>query len=510
MMRYLKAFFNKVFITAVLILIQAGWFVLFFLKLTQYSYLLRFFFAALSVIIAIRLIGKDENSDIKIAWVVLIMTLPLLGGLLYICFGDKKPSKKMRRKLDQTHSKCIGFYKQDDEVMRELESEDSRVAEIFGYLQRYSDFPVWKNTSAKYYKLGEEMFEDMVAELEKAEKFIFLEYFIIDDGFMWDKILDILKRKVAQGVDVRLMYDEFGSLFLLPKDFTKQMESAGIKCMAFNPLVPFISAVMNNRDHKKILVIDGHTGFTGGINLADEYINKINRYGHWKDTGIMLKGDAVWSFTLMFLEMWNSFRPEDTDFEQYRPHCLHPEPFDSDGFVQPFSDTPLDDENVGENIYIHILNQAKNYVYIFTPYLVPDNEMITAMCLAAKRGVDVRLVTPAVSDGKLVQRLSRSYYRVLIKAGVRIYEYSPGFIHAKSYVSDDCIGVVGTINMDFRSLYLHFECAALLYRSKAVMQLKEDSLSTIEKSKEISKEMCEKGFFGKLLDSLLRLAAPLL
>lgn len=509
-MRYFKAFFNKVFITAVLILLQVGWFVLFFLKLTRYSYLLRLFFAALSVLIAIRLIGKDENSDIKIAWVVLIMALPLLGGLLYLCFGDKKPSKKMRRKLDKTHREHIELYKQDESVMQELEKEDCRAAEVFGYLKRYSDFPVWRNPEAKYFKIGEEMFEEMVVQLEKAERFIFLEYFIIDDGYMWKTISGILKRKAAQGVDVRLIYDEFGSLFLLPKDFTQQMEASGIKCMVFNPLVPFISAVMNNRDHRKILVIDGNVGFTGGINLADEYINKIDRYGHWKDTGVMLKGDAVWNFTLMFLEMWNSFRPEDNDYEQYRPQYEQGEQHEIDGYVQPFSDTPLDDENVGENIYIHVLNQAKKYVYIFTPYLVPDNEMITAMCLAAKRGVDVRLVTPSVSDNKLVHRLSRSYYSVLIKAGVRIYEYTPGFIHAKSYVSDDCMGVVGTINMDFRSLYLHFECAALLYRSKAVLQLKEDSIATIEKSREISKQMCEKGFFGKLLDSLLRLLAPLL
>lgn len=508
-MRYIKAFFNKVFITALLILIQAGWFVLFFMKLTEYSHWTRAFFATLSLVIAVRIIGKDENSEYKISWIVLITILPLFGGLLYLCFGNKKPSKNMRKKLDMTHNEYLSQYAQDEKIMNDIKKDNLRIGEISGYLQKYSGFPLYVNTKTKYYRIGEEMFEDMLAELEKAEHFIFLEYFIIDDGLMWEKTLEILKRKVKQGVDVRLMYDDFGSLFLLPKDFVKQMESVGIKCMAFNPLVPFISAVMNNRDHRKILVIDGHTGFTGGINLADEYINRIHPHGHWKDTGIMLKGEAVWSFTLMFLEMWNSFRHEDICFDDYKPHRWHKEPFETDGFVQPFSDTPLDDENVGENVYIEMLNQAEDYVYIFTPYLIPDNEMKTAMCLAAKRGVDVRLVTPKIADKKMVHRLTRSYYRPLLKSGVRIYEYTPGFIHAKSCVCDDIAGVVGTINMDFRSLYLHFECAAFFYKSSAVMYLKKDSLDTIARSEEISEDFCSKGFFSTLLDSLLRLIAPL-
>lgn len=506
-MRYLKTFFNKVFITAVLILVQVGWFVLFFLKLTRYSHWTRAFFAVLSICIAIKIIGRDLNSDIKIAWIVMIMILPLLGGLLYLCFGNKKPSRRMKKKFDKVHEENFGCYAQDAGVSDKLQTDNRRMRELCGYLERFSDFPVWTGTETQYYSVGEDMFESMIAELEKAERFIFMEYFIIDGGFMWDKIFELLKQKVKSGVDVRIIYDDFGSLFLLPKDFVKQLELCGIKCMAFNPLVPFISAVMNNRDHRKILVVDGHTAFTGGVNIADQYINRTHPYGHWKDTGIMLKGEAVWNFTLMFLEMWNSFRPEDDNFSDYKPCCGTS--YD-DGFVQPYSDTPFDDENVGENVYIEILNQAKDYVYIFTPYLIPDNEMITALKLAAKRGVDVRMVTPGASDSKLVQRLSRSYYAPLIKSGVRIYEYTPGFIHAKSYVSDDAAGVVGTINMDFRSLYLHFECAVLFYKSKAVMQLKEDSVKTIAQSREITKKDCQKGFFSEMLDSLLRFLAPLL
>lgn len=508
-MRYIKAFFNRIFITAVLILIQAGWFVVFFIRLAEYAHWIRTFFALISLLVAVRIIGRDENSDYKISWIALITILPLFGGLLYLCFGNKKPSKKMRKKLDKARKEYFPQYAQDEKIMSEFKTDNLRMGEISEYLYKYSGFPVYVNTKTKYYPIGEEMFEDMIAELEKAEHYIFLEYFIIDEGYMWGSILEILKRKVKQGVDVRLMYDDFGSIFLLPKDFVKQMEALGIKCMAFNPLVPFISAVMNNRDHRKILVIDGHTAFTGGINLADEYINRTHPHGHWKDTGIMLKGEGVWSFTLMFLEMWNSFRQEDICFEDYKPHRWHEGPFESDGFVQPFSDTPMDDENVGENVYIQMLNNAENYAYIFTPYLILDGELKAALCLAAKRGVDVRIVTPKIADKKIVHRLTRSYYRPLLKAGVRIYEYTPGFIHAKSCVCDDIAGAVGTINMDFRSLYLHFECAAFFYKSSAVMPLKQDALETIAKSEEVSAEQRSKGFFPTLLDSLLRLVAPL-
>ncbi len=508
-MRYIKAFFNRIFITAVLILIQAGWFVVFFIRLAEYAHWIRTFFALISLLVAVRIIGRDENSDYKISWIALITILPLFGGLLYLCFGNKKSSKKMRKKLDKARKEYFPQYAQDEKIMSEFKTDNLRMGEISGYLYKYSGFPVYVNTKTKYYPIGEEMFEDMIAELEKAEHYIFLEYFIIDEGYMWGSILEILKRKVKQGVDVRLMYDDFGSIFLLPKDFVKQMEALGIKCMAFNPLVPFISAVMNNRDHRKILVIDGHTAFTGGINLADEYINRTHPHGHWKDTGIMLKGEGVWSFTLMFLEMWNSFRQEDICFEDYKPHRWHEGPFESDGFVQPFSDTPMDDENVGENVYIQMLNNAENYAYIFTPYLILDGELKAALCLAAKRGVDVRIVTPKIADKKIVHRLTRSYYRPLLKAGVRIYEYTPGFIHAKSCVCDDIAGAVGTINMDFRSLYLHFECAAFFYKSSAVMPLKQDALETIAKSEEVSAEQRSKGFFPTLLDSLLRLVAPL-
>lgn len=353
------------------------------------------------------------------------------------------------------------------------------------------------------------MFADMIAEMEKAKEYIFFEYFIIEDGIMWNRMLDLLTRKVKEGVDVRMIYDDVGSMFLLANDFPLEMERLGIKCLAFNRFRPIVSAVMNHRNHRKILIIDGHTGFTGGINIADEYINEKVRFGHWKDTGIMLKGEGVWSFLAMFIEMWNAFREDKLNIEEYYSKRKSVNKEGSDGFVQPFSDSPLDNEPLGENIYIEILSQANDYVYIFTPYLIIDNELQSALQLAAKRGVDVRIITPGIPDKKLVFRITRSNYIPLLKSGVRIYEYSPGFMHAKSYVSDDRLGVVGTVNMDYRSLYLHFECGVVLYEDQAIMQLKKDSLESLSLSKEIKIEDLNKGFFAGIFDAIIKLFAIL-
>ena len=289
------------------------------------------------------------------------------------------------------------------------------------------------------------------------------------------------------------------------------LQSRGIRCEVFNPLLPIASVLLNNRDHRKITVIDGYIGFTGGVNLADEYINRIERFGYWKDTGVMLQGEAVWSLTVMFLQMWSVLANESPDYGKYRPHEWHEQPFEGDGFVQPYGDTPLDHETVGESVYLNIINRAKKYVYIFTPYLITDNEMTTALCLAAKSGVDVRIVTPGIPDKKLVFLLTRSYYDKLIASGVRVFEYKPGFLHAKSFVCDDSIATVGTINLDYRSLYLHFECGVWMYQTDAVMQIKEDALDILEQCREVTEEDCRnKSGWTRLWQSILRLFAPLL
>lgn len=506
--QYRKLVINRIVITVLLILVQVGWFIFALEKLAGYSRWVGTAFTVLSVLIVLYIIGKDDNSAYKIGWIVLIMALPLFGGLLYLFFGDKKPSRKMRRRLQRQHEFYRGSLVRERKAPREPQG-NPRAEGTLRYVEDMSDFPAYENTHVTYYPCGEEMFQDMLEALKSARHFIFLEYFIVAEGKMWRTILDILKEKAAQGVDVRMIYDDMGCVALLPGGYDAELEKQGIKCLAFNPVVPLLSLVMNNRDHRKILVIDGHTGFTGGINLADEYINQKVRFGYWKDTGVRLKGEGVWSFTEMFLEMWNAFRKEDEEIDQFRPHVHHPEPFGGKGLVQPYSDSPLDNEMVAENVYLEILHQARRYVYIFTPYLIVDDVMRNALRLAAKRGVDVRIVTPGIPDKPMIFRLTRSNYPPLLRAGIRIYEYSPGFLHAKSYICDDEFGVVGSVNMDYRSLFLHFECATLLYHTEGLEELKLDCLKTMGESREITLADCKNGLIGGLFDSVLRVFAPL-
>lgn len=509
-MKLLKIINNRIFITSVLLLIQLVWFILFLIRLTGYYTWISAIFSILSILIVLFIVGNDLNASYKIGWIIVIMALPLFGGLFYLFFGNKRPSRAMRRCLNREHKRAVHLMNADQSIMDEIGEFDQRALGTCRYLQEKNSYPVYKDTETTYYSLGEIMYKDMLLELEKAQHFIFLEFFIIEEGIMWNSILEILTRKAAEGVDVRIIYDDVGSLFVLPSDFANKMEKRGIKTIAFNKFKPIFSLVMNNRDHRKILVIDGHTAYNGGINLADEYINERKKYGHWKDTGLRLKGDAVWSFTLMFLEMWNAFNKNKDVLENFKPPAYYTDGIKKNGYIQPFSDSPLDDEAIGEKVYIELLSQAKRYVYIFTPYLIIDNEMKFALCMTAKRGVDIRIVTPGIPDKKLVYRLTRSNYAPLLKDGVRIYEYTPGFIHAKSFVCDDELAVVGTINMDYRSLYLHFECGSLLYRNSSIMDLKKDSIETILKSKEVSINDRRHGFLGGLFDAVLRIFAPLL
>lgn len=505
-----KLFHNRVLITVILLLVQIYWLFLLLIRLINYSTVISLMFTILSISIVLFLVKKDENANYKIAWIVLVMVLPLFGGLLYVFLGDKRPSKKMREKFNRQRSKMMNTMPSDKELLSKIEDENPRGIGTAKYISSQSKYSIYSNTQTKYYPLGENMFEDMLEALRNAKHFIFMEYFIVNEGKMWDSILSILEQKVKEGVEVRFVYDDVGSLFTLSQDYFLKLERKGIKCFAFNPFVPVMSLVMNNRDHRKILVVDGYIGFTGGINLADEYINEYSKYGHWKDTGVRLIGEGVWNLTHMFLEMWNSFRLEDSEYSKFMPHMYHTDDFVSDGYVQAFGDSPLDDESVSENVYLDIVNKANKYVYICTPYLVLDDHMKDSLCLAAKRGVDVRIVTPGIPDKKIVYRLTRSNYTPLLKAGVRIYEYAPGFLHAKSFVSDDCCGVVGTINLDYRSLYLHFENGVYMIDSSALADLKQDCLDTMEKSREIYKEFHIHGMISQLFDSILRLLSPLL
>lgn len=503
----LNKILNPMVITGLLIVVQAIYIGELVFNLTSYSPYISLVLNVGAVIMALYVIWRDDNPAYKMGWLMIICLLPIMGALMYLFFGNKRPARPLIRKL----APCERSHRNDLIQVEPLTGiQHPRMRATASYIAKNGPYPAWSHTKNRYFPLADYAYPELLEDLEKAQHSIFMEYFIISEGGMWRGIFDVLKRKAAEGVDVRLIYDDFGSLPTMPKRFVRELKKAGIKVYAFNPLRPVLSLVYNNRDHRKMTIIDSYICYTGGFNLADEYINVQERFGHWKDSGLRLEGDAVWNYTVMFLTMWNAFVPTEETFDAFRPHAHHPEAFAGDGIVQPYSDTPLDDENVGENVYLEILSQARDYVYIFTPYLVIDNEMLTALSMAAKRGVDVRVVTPGIPDKKMVFRLTRSYYRPLIKAGVRIYEYTPGFIHAKSFLSDDKIGVVGTINMDYRSLYLHFECATMMIGCESLKALKRDCLETFDQSREVKAEHIKKNFFGILFEGLLRALSPML
>lgn len=504
--RFFNRVINRATVTVALVLLQIGWLLWAFFSLTAGKVWVNAGLNVLSLFITLYLVRKDENSDYKIIWLVLIGMMPLLGGALYLAFGNKAPAKRMRQRMQAVERQHTADLAQQP---GQTDALDPASRGLSRYVSEYGPYPAWKNSTAKYYPCGEAMYPDLLADLEKAERFIFLEFFIVRTGKMWKGVEDILVRKAAQGVDVRLIYDDFGSLLGLPSDFVVKMERAHIRCIPFNPVVPLVSLVMNHRDHRKIVVVDGNTAYTGGINLADEYINEEERFGYWKDAALRTEGAAVWNFTVMFLDHWNAFRPSEEDYAPFMPQA-EALSAQSDGVIQPYGDSPLDEEALAETVYLNIINQAQRYVYIYTPYFVVGETMLEALKAAAKRGVDVRLVLPGIPDKKLVFRLTRSYYVPLLRAGVRIYEFTPGFLHAKCYVSDDRAAVVGSINMDYRSLFLHFECGALLLYNSQVIALRDDVLRTLPECREVQLADCRTSLAGTLLDSVLRLLSPLM
>ncbi|WP_373220043.1 cardiolipin synthase [Blautia obeum] len=511
--RILKLLFNRIFYVAAALLLQLGWLLIMAWRLAAYSKYISNAIAIISILVVLWIVNKKINPSYKLGWTILILTVPVFGVLLYLLFGKSRIAQAIQYRYAQAQEESLPYMRQDEETFEELKEQGESAAVQSRYIHRYSGFPVHGNTTAEYFQVGDDMFPVLVRELEQAQHYIYIEYFIINDGVMWRTILDILERKAKEGVDVRLIYDGFGCLTTLPNRYDKILQEKGIKCVIFNPFRPILNIVQNNRDHRKICVIDGKTGFTGGINLADEYINQKERFGHWKDTAVMLKGEAVWNMTVMFMHMWSVVNGSRTPMEHelHMPHRYHPEAFEEDGFVQPYSDTPLDGEVLGENVYLNIINRARKYVYICTPYLIIDNEMMTALCLAAKSGVDVRIMTPGVPDKKMVFLLTQSYYEQLLEAGVRVYEYQPGFLHAKSFVCDDEIAVVGTINLDYRSLYLHFENGVWFYKNKVVADIFQDFKETLNYCDPINIEFCKnRNILVRGFQSILRLLAPLL
>ena len=461
-----------------------------------------------SVLAVLWIIGSKSNPAYKIAWIIPILTFPIFGGIIYLMFGGSHLSKRTKRKMQSLH----------EEMRRELSGDfkadtlsslgDDAVIQA-RYLERSALCPVYGNTETEYFPLGELKFQAMLRELKKAKKYIFLEYFIVEEGEMWNAVLEVLLEKARAGVEVRMMYDDVGCMFTLSNDYDHMLEEAGIHCVAFNRFVPVLSLRLNNRNHQKLCVIDGKVGFTGGINLADEYINAKVRYGHWKDGGVLLRGDAVWSMAVMFLGMWHFYRDEGEDISWFRPE--RELRMEARGYVQPYTDSPLDEEPVGQTVYMNLINRAKHYVYIMTPYLIIDDAMTTALVSAAKGGVDVRVMTPHIPDKKIIFEVTRAHYEALLEGGVKIYEYTPGFLHAKSFAVDDLYGVAGTVNLDYRSLFLHFENGVLLFDQPTVKDIKADFLRTQEKCQRVTLEQCRAlPVWRRLLRDLLRIFAPLM
>ena len=465
-------------------------------------------FNIISALVVVYIINRNDNPAYKLAWMLPVLVFPVFGGLLYLFVRLNIPAIAVKNRIWSIELKTRPIIYSDDEVIEHIENAHPHLSRISRYIDSITGMKVYKGSNIKYFPTGEDKYKELLIELEKAEKFIFLEYFIIEEGCMWNSVLEILERKVKEGVEVRIMYDGLGTLTKLPHNYDKYLRSKDIKTKVFLPVAPVLSTIQNNRDHRKIFVIDGKCAFNGGVNLADEYINEKEVFGHWKDSAVMVTGEAVQSYTLMFLQMWNIDEKQPEDYKRYLSETVEEE---GEGYICAFYDNPLIFDRVGKTVYMDMLNTAKEYVHITTPYFLPDNELLTSMITAAKSGIDVKMIIPHIPDKKIPFIMARSYYQLLIESGVRVYEYTPGFIHAKNFVSDNKRAVVGTINLDFRSLYLHFECATYFEGCKAVGDVEEDFQKTLEKCIPVTYEYISKiPFWEKTLGRFLRIFAPLM
>ena len=513
-----KASAGRLIFAGISVIIEFFLLVILATSLTEYAEWVSIAARLLSLVLVLLIYSRYQTASLKMPWIILILILPVVGITMYILVGFAWTPKRLQNSLDKIDSRLFPLLEDRGEHLEQTRSYNKHLSNISAYIQNKAHFPVYTDTDVTYYPDTRLALQAMLDDLRSAKHFIFLEYHAIENAESWIVISDILKAKVKAGVEVRVFYDDMGSIFFLNRDFRKHLQQDGILCRVFNPIVPFLKLIMNNRDHRKILVVDGKVGYTGGFNIANEYFNLTHPYGHWKDSGIRLEGPAVRTLTAMFLEMWNAIQDDDVDdtsFDRYLP-SLPQEPQQKKevvhkGFVQPFGDVPTDHEQVGENVYIAMIEQAVDYIYFSSPYLIITEEMSHALGLAAKRGVDVRIITPGIPDKKMIYEVTRSYYHGLVRNGVRIYEYTPGFMHSKLCVTDDHAAICGTINMDFRSLYHHFEDAVLFYECPQVMDIKKDFVDTFPKCHDVT-EQYHTGRsrlmrFGQII---LRLFAPLL
>ncbi len=502
--------FSRTAVVGILLFIQVFIITDLLIMLSEYFIPLLAISWVVTFIVIVQMLNRRGNPAFKQTWTIIILAIPIVGVFFYLFCRFQVGEKKIHERLDELWIQIRPILTQDDKTIKRLYEKKTPHIKVANYLYKQAGYPIYDNTEVVFYRLGEEKLEGLLEELKKAEKFIFMEYFIIEFGYMWDSVLTVLKQKVAEGVEVRLMYDGTNTISYLPYDYYKQMRKLGINCKVFNPIQPILTTSQNNRDHRKICVIDGNVGFTGGINLGDEYINRIERFGHWKDTAVMLRGEAVKSLTMMFLQLWNMEEKTSDNYKKYIP-TKNGVSSSQTGFVLPYGDIPMDSEDVGEQVYAHIINNAQRYVHIMTPYLILDNEMLTNLTGAAKSGIEVIIIMPHIPDKGYAFAVAKTYYEELIQAGVQIYEYTPGFVHAKIFVSDDSVATVGTINLDYRSLYLHYECGVFIYENPIVRDIELDFQETLSKCVKISiLDIKSRDIKTKVIGNVLRVLAPLM
>ena len=510
MRRLIQILTSRIVILAILVLLQISLLFIWIYRAALYYSIIPMF-DILARILAVYVVNKEEDSQYKIAWIFLILALPVLGSLLFLlCFGRKMP-KRLAKGTIEADSRLKDLLTQDEDALNLLKEENPENFHHFNFGITVSGYPVYGNTDAVYYESGEEFLPALLDALKQAKQFIFLEYYIIQTGgTMWNQILEILKQKVREGVEVKIVYDDFGCYTRMPRHYEKTLNQLGIETYRFNRMRPALLIKMNNRDHRKLCIIDNKIGFTGGVNIADEYINKIHPYGYWRDSAVRIEGDAVTGMTIMFLGMFSYLRRDEKEIDYTRYIQRHEAGHQPGCWFQPFSDTPTDEVDAGLNVHLNLVSSARKYVYIDTPYLVLNSDMISALCLAARNGTDVRIMTPHMPDKQIVFQITRSNYRKLIEAGVRIYEYIPGFNHRKNVVADDSMCLIGTINTDYRSYYLQFEDGVLMRSPKLAETMRLSFENGLKNAKEITMEECMKTHPAvRLYRAIMALIAPL-
>lgn len=509
-MKVIKFFINRAALTTFLLFVQIVAIILSVVYIGEYFWYFYIVLEILSVLVVLRVVNNDQDPTTKLPWLAIVLLAPPFGAILYFMFRNNRPRKKQLRLINRINNQISTELKTKPETLLLLEQdEDKRFLGQSSYLSNQSYSPVYQNTDVKYFATGEDYFKELIKQLKLAKSFIFMEYFIIEKGKMWNEIYSILKEKANQDVEIKILYDDIGSIYKLPYNFNKKMSGKNISIIKFNKYKPIISAVHNNRDHRKLTIIDGQVGFTGGINIADEYINHKKVFGYWKDSGVMLKGEAVQSMTLSFLKQYFIQTGKTFGLDKY---LFNSKSVKSQGYVQPFFDGPypLYKDRVGENAYLNLINQAQKYVYITTPYLIIDFNFMSALKLASKRGVEVIIVTPHIPDKKIIFLQTQASYRQLLNENVKIYEYLPGFMHAKNIVSDDKFAIIGTFNIDYRSFVHHYENGVLLYDVPCIKNIKKDILNSIKQSKLIKHGNYKFGFFKKIFSDLISIFSALM